>query len=107
VLSTAWEGLSAAMRWVVAHPPEQDRSWEQRHTREWLAAAPAAFYQRLATLEETEAAKKPSVEQKCSPVWDGTGPCPTCGHQMSPPGVTEELIQDLLRRVGDVDGGTT
>jgi hypothetical protein len=107
VLSTESEGLLAAMRWVVTHGPEQDRSWEQRHTRAWLAAAPAAFYQRLAAVEEQ--AKAESGEHNCSPVWDGKGPCPTCGHQESPPGVTEELIEDLLRRAAAAgrDGGTT
>ncbi len=51
-LSSASEGMLAAMTWVVTHPPEEDTTHEQRHYRSWLKDNKATFLSKKAELEK-------------------------------------------------------
>lgn len=97
-LSNRTQSILEAMRHVHNNGPESDLTYQQDHLRRWMLKNEGQFHDRLLELEREDAKQHAAVPTEAVS-YDGTGPCPTCGHEPEVEDTSTTAIRSMIGRV--------
>jgi hypothetical protein len=102
-LSLAVEDELTAMEFVWNNPT--DRTYQHRSFRAMKDGGPLGFWDRLQALKKERAKQEEAGRSQganVGPEWDGTWPCPTCGHEPEQP-LDDEGTNKILAMLDELD----